>query len=148
MRLTAKTFFCVTAIVLGVVPSTACRDVGFSFLDALPATAQQEQVIAKVELIELLREPWAITDDWKDTGRVRVRVVEAIKGVHEGQVFIVEGRYAFCDQAFPRDEPRFEAHMKNWRPYVAGQFEKTDAGEPVFRGMWLGDRSTNKMGRQ
>src|SRR5262245_66314559 len=124
MRLTAKTFLCVTAILLGVVPSMACRDGGISFFDTLPATAQQEQVVAKVELIELLREPWAITDDWKDTGRVRVRVIEAIKGVHDGQVFIVEGRpIPLCNQAFPRNDPRFEAHMKSWRPYVAGRFE-------------------------
>jgi hypothetical protein len=141
MRLTAKTFLCVTAILLGVVPSMACRDGGISLLDTLPATAQQEQVVAKVELIELLREPWVTTDDWKDTGRVRVRVIEAIKGVHDGQVFIVEGRMHFCDQAVPRNAPPwFEAHMKTWRPYVAGQFVKTDADEPVFRGIWVGGR--------
>lgn len=57
-------------------------------------------MVAKVELIELLREPWAITDDWKD----------ASKGVHDGQVSIVEGRHTFCDQAFPPNDPRFEAH--------------------------------------
>jgi hypothetical protein len=120
----------------------ACRDTGMSFFDTLPATALQKQVVAKVELLELLREPWVTTDDWKDTGRVRVRVVEAIKGVHDGQVFIVEARskFYFCDQAFPRNPPPwFEAHMKSWRPYIAGRFEKTGADEPVFRGNWVGD---------
>ena len=110
--------------------------------DVLPATARQEQVVARVELLELLREPWAITNELKDTGRVRVRVIEAIKGVHNGQLLIVEGRSNFCDQAFPLNDPRFESYMKSWRPYIAGRFEKTDDDEAVFRGLWIGNRRT------
>jgi hypothetical protein len=74
-------------------------------------------------------------------------VVEAIKGVQQDELFIVETGGTDCDDAFPRNEPKFETHRINWRPYIAGQFVRVDTGERVFRGAWGTDWTTGKVMR-
>jgi hypothetical protein len=150
MQMTTSMALAAAALLLAVEPSMACRDPrsGTStVLDALPAAALLEEVIARVEVIELLRPPWIIVDDWKYTPMIRVRVVEAIKGVHEGQIFTLQTGGTSCDDAFPRNEPKFEAYAINWHPYVAGRLERAGSGEPIFRGAWKRDVKTGELHR-
>src|ERR1051326_296845 len=130
-------FLGIAALLIAAEPSAACRVAGSgttTLLDTLPENAKFEPVVARVEIIELLRPIGStIPDDWKYTARIRVRVAEAIKGVERDQTFIIEGRGTDCDDAFPRGEPKFEAYISYWRPYIAGQFYQVDS-ETVFRG--------------
>jgi hypothetical protein len=139
MQMNIRMALGIAALLLMITPSIACRDAQWesaTVLNALPKGAELEQVVARVEVIELLKPSWVTSDDWKSTPRIRVRVVEAIKGVQQGQEFIVETGGTSCDQAFRRNEPKFETYRINWRPYIAGQFIRVDTGEAVFRGAW------------
>jgi hypothetical protein len=86
--------------------------------------------VAVVESIELVRPPWVKDDNWGFTPLVRVRVFEAIKGVQEGQLLVVDTGGTNCDQGFQQN--RFE----KGRFFVAGQFEVSGYGDIVFRGKW------------
>jgi hypothetical protein len=134
-------FLSIAALIATTGSSIACRVAGSgtaTFFDALPKDAKYEPVVARIEIIELLRPiGTTIPDDWKYTARTRVRVVEAIKGVERDQTFIVEGRGTDCDDAFYRNEPKFETY------YIAGQFYRT-GGETAFRGAWHRDFTTGK----
>ena len=91
--------FLLIAMLTVVQPASACRSPlhqTATLLKELPATAQDEPVVAVVEAIELLPPPWKKDDHWEDSPRVRVRVVEAIKGVTEGQHFVVDGFQWSC----------------------------------------------------
>lgn len=113
-------------------------------LNTLPASAQLQEVVARIDVIEVLRPPWVKNDDWRYTHLIRVRVVEAIKEVQQNQTFLVETRGTSCDQAFPKNDPRFAAHMIVWRPYIAGQFEHSHSRLAVFRGAWKIDGKTGE----
>ncbi|MFH0298192.1 hypothetical protein AAFX91_13305 [Bradyrhizobium sp. 31Argb] len=147
MSMMIRTAFSFVALLAVVQPAMACRHVQWhtnTLLDSLPAGARGEPVIARVEPIQLLRPPWVNGDDWTSTPLIRVRVIEAIKGVQEGQTFVVDSRGTSCDQAFPRNDPRFQAYMINWRPYIVGRFESSNSGE-VFRGAWRRDLATGEL---
>ncbi len=137
----------VMLLIAATDPTFACRGPQWetsTLLEALPATARSEPVVARVEPLELLDPPYSVPDDWKLTPRIRVRVVEAIKGVREGQTFVVDSRGTSCDQTFPRNNPKFHAYMTDWRPYIAGHFEPSNSGE-VFRGAWKRDMKTGEL---
>jgi hypothetical protein len=147
MQMNTRMALGIAALLLTVTPSIACRDSKWGSVtvwNTLPAGAELEQVVARVEVIELLKPSWVTTDDWKSTHRIRVRVVDAIKGVQQGQTFIVETRGTSCDDTFPHNEPKFETYRINWRPYVAGQFIRGDTGEAVFQGAWITNPATGK----
>ena len=107
----------------------ACRpaDDRATILSFLPAAAHDEEIAARVEVIGLLPSPfppWAGKDL---TRRVKVRVVEAIKGVSIGQVFPVETSGEACDQLFSQG-------YLGWQGYIAGRFRISEAGETIFIG--------------
>ena len=133
----------VALLVAATVPAMACRGPQWetsTLLNALPPTAQNEPVIARVEPLELVDPQHP---DWTFTPLIRVRVVEAIKGVQQGQTFVVDSLGLSCDQDFPRYDPKFQARMTDWRPYIAGHFEFRNSRE-VFRGAWKKDMSTGE----
>jgi hypothetical protein len=148
MSMTIRIALGVVALLIRAVnPTMACRGPQWetsTLLNTLPLTAQNEPVVAQVEPIELLNPSWSIPEDWRSTPRIRVRVVEAIKCVHEGQTFVVDSLGTSCDQSFPRNNPRFQVYMANWRPYIAGHFEPSNSGE-VFRGAWKRDLRTGEL---
>jgi hypothetical protein len=134
------------------LPSRACRVAGSgtsTVLESLPEEAKSEPVVARVEIIELLDPKQFIDPDhWKYTSRVKVRVVEAIKGVRQDETFVVETRGTDCDDAFPRDKPKFETYRSFWHPYIAGQFYGTNMhaeSETVFKGAWHRDLAAGKL---
>jgi hypothetical protein len=134
--------FLLIAMLTVVQPASACRSPlhqTATLLKELPATAQDEPVVAVVEAIELLPPPWKKDDHWEDSPRVRVRVVEAIKGVTEGQHFVVDTQGTTCDQVFPRSGSYFHSHVMNRRFFIAGQFKASGYGDTVFSGRWLSD---------
>jgi hypothetical protein len=73
-RLTIVTALGLAALFLAVEPSMACRGAQWetsTLLETLPVTAQLEQVVARVEIIEVLKPPGIfITDDWKYSGQM------------------------------------------------------------------------------
>src|SRR5262245_34871534 len=104
--------FAIAALVLAVEPSSACRGAQYetsTVLGDLPAAAQTEPVVARIKILEVLRPTWVTTDDWSYSPRIRVLVVEAIKGVEARQVFVVDTIGTSCDQSFPRSHPNFKA---------------------------------------
>jgi hypothetical protein len=119
-------------------------DFTVTLLDKLPAAAQAEPVVAVVEAINLLPPPWAKDDNWGSTSRVRVRVVEAVKGVQEGQSLVVDTRGTNCDQRFLRNELQFQTDIAKRRFFIAGQFEVSGS---VFGGQWRRDAATNDLVR-
>jgi hypothetical protein len=140
--------FLLMAMLAVVQPARACRNPfngTATLLDKLPTTAQAEPVVAAVEVIELLPPPWKKDDNWGSTPRVRVRVVEAIKGVQEEQRFVVDTRGTNCDQYFTRNELYFQTHVANRRFFIAGQFEVSGYGDTVFGGQWRRDDATNDL---
>lgn len=131
-------------------PALTCRGPQWetsTLLTELPEDARNEPVVARVEPIELLRPPWKNDDDWGSTPWVRVRVIEAINGVNEGQTFVVDTRGSSCDQYFPRSEALFQAHLAGKRYYIAGQFEQSGYGDVVFDGAWKRDMRTGEFVR-
>jgi len=153
VRNTAKVILlAIVALLVMALPSRACllaASETSTVLASLPEEAKSEPVVARVEIIELLDpKQFVDPDHWKYTSRVRVRVVEAIKGVQQDETFVVETRGTDCDDAFPRDEPKFETYRSHWRPYIAGQFYGTNMhgeSETVFKGAWRGDLTTGKL---
>jgi hypothetical protein len=140
--------FLLMATLAVVQPARACRSPlshTVTLLDKLPTTAQAEPVVAVVEAIELLPPPWKKDDNWGDTPRVRVRVVEAIKGAQEGERFVVDTRGTTCDQSFTRNDLYFQTHVTNRRFFIAGQFEVSGHGDIVFGGLWRRDDATNDL---
>ena len=102
-RALKEQIFLFVAMLSLVQPAVACRNpLGQTdtLLNELPANAQNEPIVAVVEAIELLPPPWKKDDNWEDTSRVRVRVVEAIKGVTEGQRFVVDTGGTSCEPSF------------------------------------------------
>jgi hypothetical protein len=113
-------------------PAWACRGPQWesaTLLEVLPAAADEQEVLAQVEVIdfkELSRgapPPAAI--------KVLVRAVKAIKGVSVGDEFTVDTIGTSCDQVIPLTVDR-----SNWRPFVAGRFVKLATGVVVFQGQW------------
>jgi hypothetical protein len=115
----------------GATPAAACPAAiqqTATLLPNLPATAQQDEIVAKVEIIELLPYQPGWTGS-QPTTRVKVRVVEAIKGVHPGQTMLVQTRGTSCDQVLSRDDLGRQA-------YVAGGMRASETGETVLKGAW------------
>jgi hypothetical protein len=109
-------------------PAYACRGSQFetsTVLPTLPTAANQEDIVAKVEIVELL--PWR--PGWSGASVVKTRVVEGLKGIETGQVLIVLSRGSSCDQ-------RFSLHDIGRQGYVAGSTERNQDGETVFVGAW------------
>jgi hypothetical protein len=137
--------FCAATIVLAG-PATACRTQGtVTLLDKLPTATQAEPVVAAVEAIELLPPPWVKDGRWSSTPLIRVRVVEAVKGVQEGQVLVVDAIGTTCDQDFPRSESFFQSYLAKQRHYIAGRFEPSGYGDIVFRGAWKLDLGNGEL---
>jgi hypothetical protein len=135
MRLFGTTAL-VIAMLLAAEVSLACRGGTFetaTLLNVLPADVASEQIVARVEIVEPLT---PLVASWKVTNLIRVRVVEAIKGVRQGQTFKVDTGGTDCDQVFPRDFRTLLKTLHNRRPYIAGRFVADRSGKAVFRGAW------------
>jgi hypothetical protein len=120
-------FFGVLALLVTAAPATACCGPQWNtvtLLDSLPPMAESHQVIARVEVIELLKPqlPQWGTDSWVYTNLIKVRVVEPIKGVHLGQIFTVDTRGSDCDQIL-YNSSEAKAQMVDWRPYVVANLK-------------------------
>jgi len=119
--------------------ATACRtEHTMTLLRTLPDAARAEPVVAAVEAIELLPPSLARkeNDGWGSSPLVRVRVVEAINGVQEGQILVVDAIGSSCDQVFRRSEAYFRSYLAK-RHYIAGKFEANGNGDIVFHGAWV-----------
>lgn len=100
----------------------------YVLLDSLPATANEKSIVAKVKLLA-------------NTNRVgRVRVIEAIKGVVEGQEFEVQAGRKSCSHLESRI--RFTDYMDESEKanvtdiyYLAGEWRQ-EMGKQVFVGEW------------
>ncbi|MCK1391495.1 hypothetical protein [Bradyrhizobium sp. 1] len=113
----------------------------------LPTRWESKPLVARVQPIELVRPNWAHDDSWRETGRIRVRVIEALKGFNEGQVFTVQTGWdgERCGWHFPNDKAKFEEFAKN-NYYVGGEFRtiggfagqdfRMIGGEEVFMSFW------------
>jgi len=127
-------------------PAKACRTApSLTLLDTLPAAARAEPVVAAVEAIELLPPPWVKGDGWGSTPLIRVRVVEAINGVQQGQVLVVDAIGTSCDQDFRRSETYFQTHLAKRRHYIAGELEANGYGDIVFHGAWKRDGAADDL---
>jgi hypothetical protein len=95
-----------------------------TLLPELPATANQQDVVAKIKVIELL---------WRDssiyTSRARVQVIKAIKGTEDGTVILVETGGGSCDDVFSQRTLGTQA-------YIAGRMTTNAPGERIFEGRW------------
>jgi hypothetical protein len=99
-----------------------------TLLDTLPEELTSAQIVARVEIVEVLKPSWP-----GSSNMARVRVVEPIKGVAAGQTFKVDTGGTDCDQFL--STPALDPRLQNWRPYIAGTFVSS-AGEAIFRGAW------------
>ncbi len=91
---------------------------------ALPSAANDEMVVAKVQLI----------DDKFRSGTVKV--IEAIKGVQIGDQFDVQAGYSTCSRLKRRMRyPEFQETAGSENYYIAGNW-KSVAGKQVFFGEW------------
>jgi hypothetical protein len=148
MSMTIRIALGLTTLLIATTGSAmACRGLQWNtstLMSELPPTAQNEPVVARVEPIELLNPPWSTPENWKFTPRIRVRVVEAIKGVNEGQIFVVDTRGTSCDQYFERGE---QTYLAGKRYYIAGQFEQSGYGDVVFDGAWKLEMRTGALVR-
>src|SRR5262245_9859400 len=127
----------VVAVALAVVATActanaavACRvresEIG-TLLDSLPARPWQHDIVAKVEVIELLKPRFPQWAQQGVTSLVKVRVVTPIKGVRTGQIFTVDTLGTSCGQEVYQDQI-------GWRAYIAGRFQAGETGESVFSG--------------
>jgi hypothetical protein len=99
---------------------------------ALPSAANDEMVVAKVQLI----------DDKFRSGTVRV--VEAIKGVQVGDQFEIQAGSTTCSRLKRSVRyPEFQETFVSETYYIAGNW-KNVAGKQVFFGEW---RNGKKMGQ-
>lgn len=113
----------------------------FTLLGKLPTKADEQEVVAQVEVLEVVewskpRHPTMLPDRPPNPLRaknIRVRVVEAMKGVHVGDEFVVDIYDTSCAASSVPDG------QSKWRPYIAGSFRKSSDGSLIFRGAW--DRS-------
>jgi hypothetical protein len=121
-------------VLAAAAPASACRGPqSQTLLETLPASALEEQIVAKVEVIEALKPRWVTK--WTYTPRVRVRVIEALKGVQVGQLVTLDSLGTTCDQMFSRQAIGMQG-------YIAGRIEQDQDGETVFAGQWQTDRLT------
>jgi hypothetical protein len=91
-------------------------------LRELPKTAQQEEVVARVEVVELV-------NPGERSSRAKVLVVQAIKGAEVGQVFVVEAGLGTC-------AVQFGPKSIGLQRYIAGHFIQWE-GTTLFVGSWL-----------
>jgi hypothetical protein len=111
-------------------PAFACISVTqhtITLLPELPATADREDVIAKIEVIELVEQPWPANSDY--TSLARVRVIQAIKGTEDGKVILVATGGGSCDDVFSQRTLGTQA-------YIAGRITTNARGEGIFEGRW------------
>ncbi len=134
-------FFRVAVFVLTAIAATAEPDYALgcrgwqwetmTLLNRLPAEAQQEELVARVEVMETVS-PYPNILDWWFTHLVKVRVIEAVKGATAGEVFIVNMRGTACDQ-------NATGKSVGQRGYIAGRMEKAESGQVYFTGRWRQD---------
>ncbi|MCC8966184.1 hypothetical protein H8A95_28635 [Bradyrhizobium sp. Pear76] len=129
-------------------PVSACVVSGVPMSPNLPTKWESKPQVARVQPLELARPSWARDDSWPATGRIRVRVVEALKGFNEGQIFVVQIGWDEdrCGQRFLNDKAKFDEFAKGTY-YVGGHFEtiggfagqdfRIIGGETVFVSFWL-----------
>ncbi|WP_092124177.1 hypothetical protein [Bradyrhizobium erythrophlei] len=137
----------IATTLLVIRPASACTAQPSPMSPNLPTKWESKPLVARVEPLELVRPSWARDDSWPDTGRIRVRVLEALKGVNEGQIFIVQIGWDEdrCGAHFPNDKAKFEEFAKR-SYYVGGEFQtiggfvgedfRTIGGEKVFMSVW------------
>ena|SRR3990170_5263070 len=101
-----------------------------TLLPLLPGNALEDPIIARVEVVELLKSPLTEKTASKYTSRAKVRVIVAIKGVQQGQeLTITTGGDGPCDQAFSEES-------LSQQGYISGQFGVLE-GSPIFYGPWM-----------
>lgn len=137
----------IAATLLVIQPASACVIYGFSMSPKLPAKWESKPLVARVQPLELVRPSWARDDNWLSTGRIRVRVVEALKGFSEGEIFVVQVGWDEdrCGERFLNDKAKFEELAKGTY-YVGGDFQtiggfagqdfRIIGGEKVFFSFW------------
>ncbi len=135
----------IAATLLVIQPASACVLYGFSMSRKLPAKWESKPLVARVQPLELVRPSWARDDNWFSTRRIRVRVVEALKGFSEGEIFVVQVGWgdSRCSESY--DKTTFEELAKGTY-YVGGDFQtiggfagqnfRIIGGERVFSSFW------------
>lgn len=121
------------ALTLLPSPAHACRGWQWetvTLLDQLPPQAEQNEIVARVEILQTLP-PFPDLIDWHFTHRVKVRVIEPVKGTSAGQEFVVNMRGTSCDQ-------NATGKIVGRRYSIAGRIEKAD-GIEQFTGRWSRD---------
>ncbi|WP_420964909.1 hypothetical protein [Bradyrhizobium sp. B120] len=131
--------FCLLITLAMVRPADACSsgvEYPQTFLDRLPSSALTQSVVAVIEPIELLPPRWAEGDAWGTTPLVKVRVIEAVQGVSEGQTFVVNIGGWMCGGKVSRNSLLV---VEKRHFYITGQFASTDKGDVEFVGKWVGN---------
>ncbi|QPF86076.1 hypothetical protein IC762_07180 [Bradyrhizobium genosp. L] len=141
-----KPFVLFAAPLLIMQPASACLLQPSPMSLDLPMKWESKPLVARVEPLELVRPFGAQDDSWSDTGRIRVRVVEALKGLEEGQIFVVQTSWdGQCGWSFPNDKTKFEEFAKR-SYYIGGEFQvfggfvvsdfRVIGGERLFLSFW------------
>lgn len=119
------------AVLVAVMTATtshaeACKGGHFesrTVLPALPKAAMPQTVVAKVEIIEIIK---LKGPDWRSTNLAKGVVREAIKGVTIGEVITINSIGRSCDQ-------RFNEQSIGQIGFIAGRMETDDKS---FVGAW------------
>ncbi|MBR0872273.1 hypothetical protein JQ633_18050 [Bradyrhizobium tropiciagri] len=143
-----RLFVLIVTTLLVVRPAPACVLYGpGSMSPKLPTRWESKSLVARVQPLKLVRPDWAHDDSWRETGRIRVRVIEALRGFNEGQIFVVRTGWEGdrCGRLFPNDKAKFEEFAKGTY-YVGGDFRtiggfagqdfRVIGGEKVFLSFW------------
>jgi hypothetical protein len=132
-----KPLLAIAALVSVAEHAAACRGPMWehsTILRDLPPKAHEQPVVARIQILEVLKPQGDfVKENWRHSDRVRVRVTEGIKGVHDGQIFLVDTGGTSCGQLIRREA--VEA-LNSGPLFIAGGFEKSHTGEPIFRGSW------------
>lgn len=111
-------------------------DESSTLMAAVPAEGWNEAIVAKVEVVELLPDPFNPAGG-SNFRRVRAKVVEAFKGVRIGEMLTISTGLSSCSQRI--DGAAWRAASADKRQhYIAGTMLPHN-GETVFVGAWIID---------
>jgi hypothetical protein len=131
----ALLFFC-APIAPAFAQSCKWANETVTFLAKLPPKAEQEAVVAEVEVVKMLSAQPGV--EWYFSHLVLARVVASVKGIEAGRDIVVNTRDTLCDQTM-------SSGAIGRRYFIAGRFVRTESGETEFTGRWKRDLASGGM---